>query len=143
MLWTQWAYDGSASLWTQILLFTLVHCVFDPHILCYEKFCLLLLLRLLLESSFTFTSNQVVLERLAFTSTREQNKSSPVTPEYHIWNNSWLRLKIIICCRHAWQYIIIYALYYTTNTCYFDRKFNNISLDMRSFSYIMCSAEPS
>ena len=63
-----------------------------------NKCCVLLLLlllhQLLLESSFTFyssrffqvtfTSNQVVLKRLTFTSTQVENKSSSVTPVSNI-----------------------------------------------------------
>ena len=52
--------------------------VFDSHILCYSKFDLLLLilLKLLLESNFTFSQVE-----FTFTSTQVQNyKSSSVTP---------------------------------------------------------------
>ena len=55
-LWTQWTYDGSTCLRTQWILFILLHCVIEYHILCYNK--IYLLVQLLLESSITFYSSR-------------------------------------------------------------------------------------
>ena len=56
-----------------------MYCVFDSHILCYNKLNFLLLLQLLLEIVFTFDSSRFY-------------KFTSVTPEF----NSWLKLKIIL-----------------------------------------------
>jgi len=77
-------------------MFILVHYAFYSHIFCYNKvyLLLLLLLQLILESSFTFYWSRFVqvyfnlyssnFEEAYFTSTQVQNKSSSVTSDYTI-----------------------------------------------------------